>query len=68
MTYTDYHRNYYKQNIDRIKVYEKKYRELNKDKKDDYDKSLRSHQNSFCGNYRMNNHNNLLRISMDLFS
>ena len=51
----------YKQTIEKAKKYRK-------DKKGDYDKILRSHQNSFCGNYRMNNHNNLLRISMDLFS
>ncbi len=73
---------WYKNNKDKKKEYDEKYREekkehykkyfkehqqINKERISKYKKQLADYQNSWCGNYRTNNNNSLLKISMDIF-
>ena len=48
---------------ERVKLTRKNYKQTNKDKL----KAIRDYQNTWCGNHRHNNHNNLLYISLDIF-
>ena len=67
----EYEIKYANKNKDLIKTKSKEWYKNNKDKKKEYDKKykkqLADYQNSWCGNYRTNYENNLLKISMDIF-
>ena len=58
------HKKYYLENSEKEKKYAKKYWD---EHKDTY-KANRDYKNTWCGNYNHNNHNNLLRIELDIFN
>jgi len=75
----EYNKEYYENNKDKIKEKDRLYYENNKDKKNQQSKvyrdnnkerkkELRDYKNSWCGNFVYNNHNNLLRIDVNLFN
>ena len=63
-----YQKEYRNKNKEKLAIYNKEYRSLNKEKVASQRKKISEYQNTFCGNYHHNTHNNLLRISVDLFS
>ena len=64
----EYYKEYRSLNKEKLTSRMKEYRSLNKEKRAIYDKKMRAYQNTFCGNYHHNNHNNLLRIDINLFN
>ena len=54
---------YREDNREKIKLTDKKYKENNRDRIT----ATRHYQNTWCGNFNHNNHNNLLRIDPKLF-
>ena len=55
---------YRENNREKIKITQKKYDEKNKDRV----RAVRLYQNTWCGTFNHNNHNNLLRIDPTLFT
>ena len=65
---TDYNSIHYKKNKEYYDNKNKEWYEKNKSSKQEYNKELDKYKNTWCGNYKTNTNNNLLRIDINIFN